>query len=106
MAPLAARRLLILAGRPSMGKTALCLNIAQRAAVNEQAVVAVTPAPVDVRYEVDVRDAVVDFVRSWAGKTGLAIDQMLGLGEQGLERVRVPGAGDGDRGRNERHDDH
>lgn len=33
--------LIIVAGRPSMGKTALCLNIAQRAAVNERAVVAV-----------------------------------------------------------------
>ncbi len=33
--------LIIVAARPSMGKTALCLNIAQRAAVNERAVVAV-----------------------------------------------------------------
>jgi replicative DNA helicase len=33
--------LIIIAGRPSMGKTALCLNIAQKAAVNENAVVAV-----------------------------------------------------------------
>lgn len=33
--------LIIVAARPSMGKTALCLNIAQRAAVNEKAVVAV-----------------------------------------------------------------
>ncbi|HRJ87072.1 MAG: replicative DNA helicase [Blastocatellia bacterium] len=33
--------LIIVAARPSMGKTALCLNIAQRAAVNENAVVAV-----------------------------------------------------------------
>jgi replicative DNA helicase len=32
--------LIIVAARPSMGKTALCLNIAQRAAVNERAVVA------------------------------------------------------------------
>ncbi|MBX3288559.1 MAG: replicative DNA helicase [Acidobacteria bacterium] len=33
--------LIIVAARPSMGKTALCLNIAQRAAVRENAVVAV-----------------------------------------------------------------
>jgi replicative DNA helicase len=33
--------LIIVAARPSMGKTALCLNIAQRAAVNERATVAV-----------------------------------------------------------------
>ncbi|MEO8647789.1 MAG: replicative DNA helicase [Acidobacteriota bacterium] len=33
--------LIIVAARPSMGKTALCLNIAQRAAVNENAVVAI-----------------------------------------------------------------
>lgn len=33
--------LIIVAARPSMGKTALCLNIAQRAAVNERAVVAI-----------------------------------------------------------------
>lgn len=33
--------LIIVAARPSMGKTALCLNIAQRAAVKERAVVAV-----------------------------------------------------------------
>ena len=33
--------LIIVAARPSMGKTALCLNIAQRAAVREKAVVAV-----------------------------------------------------------------
>ncbi len=33
--------LIIVAARPSMGKTALCLNIAQKAAVNERAVVAV-----------------------------------------------------------------
>ena len=33
--------LIIVAARPSMGKTALCLNIAQRAAVNEKACVAV-----------------------------------------------------------------
>ncbi|MGH9947118.1 MAG: replicative DNA helicase [Pyrinomonadaceae bacterium] len=33
--------LIIVAARPSMGKTALCLNIAQRAAINERAVVAV-----------------------------------------------------------------
>ncbi|MGD9628489.1 MAG: replicative DNA helicase [Pyrinomonadaceae bacterium] len=33
--------LIIIAARPSMGKTALVLNIAQRAAVNEQAVVAI-----------------------------------------------------------------
>jgi len=33
--------LIILAARPSMGKTALVLNIAQRAAVNEKAVVAI-----------------------------------------------------------------
>ncbi|HLA94181.1 MAG TPA: replicative DNA helicase, partial [Pyrinomonadaceae bacterium] len=33
--------LIIIAARPSMGKTALCLNIAQRAAVNERAVVAI-----------------------------------------------------------------
>jgi replicative DNA helicase len=33
--------LIIVAARPSMGKTAFCLNIAQRAAVNERAVVAI-----------------------------------------------------------------
>ncbi|MBK9164906.1 MAG: replicative DNA helicase [Acidobacteria bacterium] len=33
--------LIIVAARPSMGKTALCLNIAQRAAIREKAVVAV-----------------------------------------------------------------
>ncbi len=33
--------LIIVAARPSMGKTALCLNIAQRAAIRENAVVAV-----------------------------------------------------------------
>lgn len=33
--------LIIVAARPSMGKTALCLNVAQRAAINENAVVAV-----------------------------------------------------------------
>ena len=33
--------LIIVAARPSMGKTALCLNIAQRAAINERATVAV-----------------------------------------------------------------
>ena len=33
--------LIIVAARPSMGKTALCLNIAQRAAVNEKATVAI-----------------------------------------------------------------
>ena len=38
---LQASDLIIVAARPSMGKTALCLNIAQRAAVNENAVVAV-----------------------------------------------------------------
>ena len=27
--------------------------------------------------EADVRDAVVDFIRDWAEKTGLAINQML-----------------------------
>lgn len=33
--------LIIIAARPSMGKTALCLNIAERAAINERAVVAI-----------------------------------------------------------------
>ncbi|MGQ0540244.1 MAG: replicative DNA helicase [Blastocatellia bacterium] len=33
--------LIIVAARPSMGKTALCLNIAQKAAINERATVAV-----------------------------------------------------------------
>ena len=33
--------LIIVAARPSMGKTAFCLNIAQRAAIRENAVVAV-----------------------------------------------------------------
>lgn len=33
--------LIVVAARPSMGKTALCLNIAQRAAIREKAVVAV-----------------------------------------------------------------
>ncbi len=80
--------LIILAARPSVGKTSLALDIARRAAMNHQVPVGIFSLEMSSQQLVDRMLAAESRVDSWKLRTGkLTTDEEFGLIRDSLERL-------------------